>query len=252
MERVHALGRGFFMSASQTFGPAAAARKPAPVFWSTLTDRTAGMKYKTFQSKTIHGEVSYMIYLPPDYEQRTTVRYPVIYSLHGSGGLPSGGADIAKRLDAAIRGGRVSPMIIVFVNGLRGETMYCDSKDGKFPLETVVMKDLIPHIDATYRTVTSREGEPWRFSMAAWRGTLRLKYPEVFGVVSLMAPALLSPDLKAQTPSPVGDVIQGSDGEHTGYYHANVRSRWFGTPKCSGTIHIGSWLTSNPKIGLRR
>ena len=75
------------------------------------------------------------------------MRYPVIYSLHGSGGLPSGGADIAKWLDAAIRGGRVSPLIIVFVNGLRGETMYCASKDGKIPLETVVMKDLIPHID---------------------------------------------------------------------------------------------------------
>jgi endo-1,4-beta-xylanase len=68
-----------------------------------------GMKYQTFHSKTIDGEVSYLIYLPPDYEQQTTTRYPVVYQLHGSGGMPSGGAEIARRLDKAIRAGRAAP-----------------------------------------------------------------------------------------------------------------------------------------------
>jgi hypothetical protein len=44
------------------------------------------MKYKTFHSKTIHGDVSYMVYLPSDYEQQPSKRYLVLYDLHASGG----------------------------------------------------------------------------------------------------------------------------------------------------------------------
>jgi endo-1,4-beta-xylanase len=46
---------------------------------------------------------------------------------------------------------------VVFVNGLV-EGMYVDWKDGSAPLETVIVKDLVPHIDATWRTIAMREG----------------------------------------------------------------------------------------------
>ena len=42
-------------------------------------------------------------------------------------------------------------MIAVLVNGLR-DKFYCDSPDGKWPLESVIVQELIPHIDTTYRT----------------------------------------------------------------------------------------------------
>jgi hypothetical protein len=32
------------------------------------TDEPAGTRYKTFHSRTIDGDVSYLVYLPPDYE----------------------------------------------------------------------------------------------------------------------------------------------------------------------------------------
>ena len=48
----------------------------------------AGTKYETFHSKTISGDVSYMVYLPPDYDQHPEARYPVLYELHASGGTP--------------------------------------------------------------------------------------------------------------------------------------------------------------------
>jgi enterochelin esterase-like enzyme len=152
-------------------------------------------QYKTFYSKTIKGQVGYLIYLPPDYDQQTTTRYPALYYLHGSGNSPQGHAILAKLLDEAIRAHRVGPMIMVFVNGLRGNTMYCDSRDGKWPLETVIIKDLIPYIDATYRTIASREGRAIEGFSAGGFGAahLGLKYPEVFGVVSIKAPALLDP-----------------------------------------------------------
>ena len=51
-------------------------------------------------------------------------------------------------------------MIAVLVNGMR-DSFYCDSKDGKWPIESVIIKELIPHVDKTYRTV-ARTGDAGR------------------------------------------------------------------------------------------
>jgi endo-1,4-beta-xylanase len=178
--------------------------RDGPMNWVD-PDRTspAGTQYKTFHSNTIKGDVSYVIYLPPDYDRNRETRFSVIYFLHGSGGTPARGAGTAARFDRAIRAGRIPPLIIVYVNGLRGATMYCDSRDGAYPVESVIIKDLIPHIDATYRTIASRAGRALDgFSMGGFGAAhLGLKYPEVFGVISIPAPALLGPELKQTTPS---------------------------------------------------
>jgi endo-1,4-beta-xylanase len=147
-----------------------------------------------------------------------------VYYLHGSGGMPRDGADSAQRLDKAIRAGRAAPMITVFVNGLRGGTMYCDSRDGKYPLETVIVKDLIPHVDATYRTVVSREGRGVDgFSMGGFGAAhLGFKYPDLFGVVSIRAPALLGPELKQATPSHAwAKLFPAAMGSDLEYFRAN-------------------------------
>jgi enterochelin esterase-like enzyme len=128
----------------------------------------------------------------------------VLYSLHASGGTPRRDAvNSVRRMDAAIRAGKMPPLIIVFPNGLRGATMYCDSKDGKYPVESVLIKDLVPHVDASYRTVTARHGRALEgFSMGGFGAThLGFKYPELFGVVSIQAPPLLGPELKSPLPA---------------------------------------------------
>ena len=157
------------------------------------------LKFKTFHSATINADVSYMIYLPPDYEQEKTTRYPVLYQLPASGGTPRrDGPQVTTRIDKAIRAKRIAPMIVVVVNGLAGNTMYCDTRDGQYPLESVIIKDLIPHIDATYRTIPSREARAVNgFSMGGFGAAhLGFKYPEIFGVDSIMAPPLLEPGMK--------------------------------------------------------
>src|SRR4051812_42504026 len=59
----------------------------------------AGTHYKTFHSRTINADVSYLVYLPPDYDEQKSMRYPVVYFLHGSGGTPRAGAALVNRLD---------------------------------------------------------------------------------------------------------------------------------------------------------
>lgn len=166
-----------------------------------LMDPVSGpnLHYKTFDSPTAKEKVSYLIYLPVDYESARSRRYPVVYWLHGIGGSQQGVPLMAERLTQAIADKKTPPMIVVYVNGMI-RSGYVDGADGKYPVETVTIKELIPHIDATYRTIATREGRIIEgFSMggggaAKWG----FKYPELFGTVSILAGALFNREQMAQ------------------------------------------------------
>lgn len=141
----------------------------------------AGVSHHTFASKALGREVGYCIYLPPGYATDATRRYPVIYNLHGAGGNELHGFTAVKALHEGIVSGRWAPMIAVLPNGGQA-TFYKDSADGKLPAETLIIRELIPHLDATYRTIASRAGRAIEgFSMGGRGATrLALKYPELF------------------------------------------------------------------------
>jgi enterochelin esterase-like enzyme len=105
----------------------------------------------------------------------------VIYSLHGAGGDETRGLLAAQVLHEGIRINRWPEMIVVFPNGGK-TTLYKDSYDGQSLAETTLIQELIPHSDATYRTIAARHGRCIEgFSMGG-RGSTRLalKYPELF------------------------------------------------------------------------
>jgi len=176
-------------------------------------------RYRTFSSRAAGGEVSYLIYLPHDYDTAPARRYPVVYWLHGVGGSQRGGATFVVHLDAAIRSGDTPPRIAVLVNGLR-DSRYFDSHDGRRPVETVLIQDLLPHIDKTYRTVPRREARAVEgFSMGGF-GAARLlfKYPDLFGAASIIAGALLDTDSVATTMHP--ELFGKNFGSSKPYFHA--------------------------------
>lgn len=117
--------------------------------------------HHTYHSAAMNVDVGYTIYLPPNYAA-ASVRYPVVYWLPGGGcteepDTPSIAPGLLGGIDAAIRQGRLPPLIFVVVNGGR-YTRYYDSLDGSIMMETTVIQELIPHIDATYRTLAARDG----------------------------------------------------------------------------------------------
>jgi enterochelin esterase-like enzyme len=137
--------------------------------------------HKTYFSKVAKETVGYCICLPPDYAANPNKRYPVIYNLHGNGGNEWNRGQECQVMHEGILDGRWPPMIMVFPNGGKS-TFYKDSYDGKLPIETMFIKEFIPHIDKTYRTIAKREGRCIEgFSMGG-RGSLRLamKYPDMF------------------------------------------------------------------------
>jgi len=166
--------------------------EPGPVVWVNLPDTPLppGVKHETFHSKSMDRDVGYLIYLPPDYASGNK-RYPVIYWLHGIQGTESRFPQLTQKLAQSIAQKKVPPMIMVLPNGGQ-RTFYCDSVDGKIMSETAIIKELIPHIDANYRTIASREGRALEgFSMGGFGAVhLAFKYPEVFSSMAAGAGAL--------------------------------------------------------------
>lgn len=84
-------------------------------------------------------------------------------------------------VDAATKKGTIQPTIYVFPNG--GPVSWYDMPEMKQGMgESVFVKELIPHIDATYRTWGTREGRALEGYSQGGRGTTRImfKHPELF------------------------------------------------------------------------
>ena len=109
------------------------------------------------------------VYTPPDYDKNTTSRYPVLYLQHGSGEDETGWAVQGKAdliLDNLIAEKKAVPMIIVIDKGYATRPGQTPPQGGGTPgrgvggmstFEEVMIKEIIPMIDANYRTKADRE-----------------------------------------------------------------------------------------------
>jgi S-formylglutathione hydrolase FrmB len=112
-----------------------------------------------------------------------------------------------------MRTGQIPEFIIVFVNA-GGDTFYADSPDKRIPSETAFIRELIPHVDATYRTLPDRSNRAIEgFSMGGFGAlALSFKHAELFGSVVAYAPALVEVQPNADgalTLGPVGGRHEG-------------------------------------------
>ena len=201
------------------------AQSPAKSGWVTSAVHAPRVEFRMFDSAAAKTKVSYHIYTPEIYNTEPERRFPVLYWLHGSGGGLAGIPPVAAYFDAAIRAGKIPPMLVVFPNGM-ASSMWCNSKDGSVPMETVVIKELLPHIDVAFRTIATREGRIMEgFSMGGY-GAARLgfKYPHLFGAVSIFAGGPL--DLDFAGPRATGNpaererILQGTFGGDLDYYRS--------------------------------
>lgn len=140
-----------------------------------------GVSHQTFYSHAQGTEVGYCVYHPPGYDPEGHQSYPVIYNLHGAGDNELHGFLEVGVLDAGIRGGKWPPIIMVLPNGGM-RTFYKDSYDGRFMSETLIVRELIPHIDSTLNTIAERKGRCIEGHSMGGRGATRLamKFPGLF------------------------------------------------------------------------
>ena len=193
---------------------------PVDSWADPITNPIPGTTYHLFPTP-VRGEKkqgSYLVYLPPDYSN-SDKRYPVIYWLHGGNGNSREGAWMCERMDAAMKRGTMPQCIVVFVQGLP-VGWYNNSKDGTMPVEDVIIKDLIPHIDETYRTIKLREARGIDGMSMGGYGSLHLgfKYPELFGAVSSIAPSITTYEMERK------EVIVPTFEDDVEYFNANSPS----------------------------
>ncbi len=164
-------------------------KPPAEFKWVnplTKNDKEVGslVKHDTFKSPSLQVDVGYCIYLPPQYDSDNFKgkRFPVVYYLHGGRpGSERKSIRLVSEIDKHMATKKVSPMIYVFVNG-GPVSHYNMPNDPQAQGADIFIKELIPHIDATYRTIAERKGRGLEGFSQGGRGTARLmfRYPELF------------------------------------------------------------------------
>jgi enterochelin esterase-like enzyme len=156
-----------------------------------------------YDSAAMKAKVGYSVYLPPRYgEAGNETRYPVVYWLHGLDATESPNGAGPQMIDDAIRAGKAPPMIVVYASGGR-RSWYADSVDRQHLAETTIVRELVPLIDANYRTIGTRGGRAIQgFSMGG-TGAIKfgLKYPELFSSVVAYAPSLRNAEEMAELPT---------------------------------------------------
>jgi S-formylglutathione hydrolase FrmB len=110
----------------------------------------------TFRSEALGRDVSYVVDLPPSYDSSGDRRYPVVYALHG---LFEGSGFWERRglapILARLRESKAAPdFLVVAADG--GNSFFVNAPGGRY--EDMVTKDLLAHVESTYRVVPGRGG----------------------------------------------------------------------------------------------
>ena len=134
------------------------------------------IRERPYFSKTTAKWRRVFVYTPPDYDSNREARYPVLYLQHGGGEDERGWVvqgRVSSIMDNLIAEKKALPMIVVMEKGyarkpgepevpLRPPAAGAGAQPPDFrrmfgALEEVFVNDLIPMIDATYRTLPDRE-----------------------------------------------------------------------------------------------
>jgi S-formylglutathione hydrolase FrmB len=148
------------------------------LFPSAAFGQALPVKTVEFDSPSVGRKMKYNVVLPAKYDQ-TTDRYPVLYLLHGLSGNYNNWAGMNVP-----RYARTYDLIVVMPDG--GNTWYVNwakSDEGqKNNWEDAIVKDLVGHVDSTYRTIAKREGRAINgLSMGGYGGLmLGLRNPDLF------------------------------------------------------------------------
>ena len=205
------------------------------------------LKTKTITGRISGEKITFDIYLPESY-RKEGVGYPVIYNLHGRGGSYKSGGAFRAAMKKAIADGILPPVIAVYPDGTKNG-WYADSKDRSILIETHIIREIIPWVDANYNTKVSRDFRVIQgFSMGGYGGSLlAAKFPELFSVCINYDGAMwnwknmMRKSKKWQSVAPVM-----FDNDKT-YYENNSSPRAFATlnrDKIKGRLHFRTLVGS--------
>lgn len=157
------------------------------------------MILESFDSAVLRGNPlgdpsvrSVLVYLPPDYDQSTR-RYPVIFCLAGFTGtswsfinFDAFAPTLPQRFERLIDGGKSAPAILVMVDAMTtlGGNQYINS-DAVGRYEDHIISELVPFIDARYRTLGAGHRGVKGKSSGGYGAVMHgLRHPDIWSAVA--------------------------------------------------------------------
>ncbi|GAB3319935.1 hypothetical protein GCM10027299_13080 [Larkinella ripae] len=153
-----------------------------------------------FPSKSTGTSRRAFVYTPPGYEKDKAKKYPVLYLQHGWGEDETAWSNQGRAnliMDNLIADGKIKPFVIVMTYGMTNEVKWGRIKDFKIEhFQTVLVDELIPYVDANFRTLATKENRAMAgLSMGGMEThAITLNKPDVFGSYSLLSGGVYTPD----------------------------------------------------------
>jgi enterochelin esterase family protein len=178
--------------------------------FSTFEMPGAEGAFQTYDRNVPHGIVSVIdywsaslgvlrrahVYTPPGY-MRDSGHYPVLYLVHGAGDSDDSWTSVGHAqyiLDNLIAAGKAKPMIVVMPFGHTPEGTGANMlANGDFARD--FFKDLIPYVDAHFRTIDKPTGRAMAGLSMGGAHTLQygLTHPDVFRYIGIFSMGLMTP-----------------------------------------------------------
>ena len=146
-----------------------------------------------FHSPSTNSERRAFVYTPPGYDQETEKRYPVLYLQHGYGENEYGWSvqgHAGLIMDNLLAEQKTKPFLIVMTYGMTNEIRFGGIREFDIrPFQTVLCDELIPFIDAQFRTIAD---QPHRAMAGLSMGgmetkTITLARPDFFSHIGLFS-----------------------------------------------------------------
>ena len=197
------------------------------------------VRLRLYQSKVTGAWRRAYVYTPPGYDADTRTRYPVLYLQHGAGENATGWTRQGRAhliLDNLIAAGKAKPMIVVMDTGYAtrpGATpVQGPTGNPQIPnaFEDVVVTDLIPTIDAAFRTLADRGNRAMAGLSMGGGQTLQItsKHLDLFGWIGSFSAPLRNFDVKTSMNGVLTDAAT---------FNKRVRLFWIGSGTGETAIH---------------
>jgi enterochelin esterase-like enzyme len=152
-----------------------------------------------FPSKSTNTSRRAFVYTPPGYD-KSKEKYPVLYLQHGWGEDETAWSNQGRAnliMDNLIAAGKIKPFIIVMTYGMTNEIKFGGLRDFKVDaFQTVLVDELIPYIDANFRTISDQAHRAMAgLSMGGMETKMiTLNKPEVFSHYGLLSGGTYKPE----------------------------------------------------------
>jgi enterochelin esterase-like enzyme len=233
------------------------------------------VRAKWYLSKTTGEWRRALVYTPPNYDQNTQTRYPVLILQHGLGEDETGWTRQGRAqfiLDNLIAAGKARPMIVVMDRGYATRAGRPPAKFGPgeppqnakiafSAFEDVIVHDLIPIIDTSYRTIPDREHRAMAGLSMGGMQTLfiSLHHLDLFAYIGSFSGPII-PDLDSNLPlgAPRGpfDTRTAYEGafSNPAAFNRRVKLLWLGVGTAEPELFrggIGAAASALKEAGVR-